>query len=47
MEDERMSYWAAARNLSRHFPAPHSLNGCFQVLLCSVRKTKNKEVFSC
>lgn len=45
MEDECMSYWDAAGNLLRHFSAPHCLNGCFQVLLFSIRKTKNKEVF--
>lgn len=47
MEDECMSYWDAAGNLLRHFSAPHCLNGCFQVLLFSIRKTKNKEAFSC
>lgn len=40
-----MSYWAAAGNLLRHFPAPYSLNGCFQVLLCSIRKTKTMKFF--
>lgn len=30
LEDECMSYWAAAGNLLRHLPIPHSLDVCFK-----------------